>query len=126
MKTYFIRHTWTLNISKPTLDGLTRDHLIAIHYPNFTTGWRDVDNESWDPATYDRPAGNILRRFLALAASGGYVCAEYHAFPGWLIGTVDPDSVVEVVHGRWRDFPDRVAALKEVSTSNADPSTWFK
>lgn len=114
MKTYFIRHTYKLRISEETLTRLHSEGLVAIHYPNFPEGLADSDNPTLDPSTHDIRGRNILRRFLAFGLAGGYVCAEYHGIPGWLVGFVEPGTGVSQTEGEWRDIPGRVAILKTV------------
>lgn len=119
LNTYFIRHTRTLNISDETRSNLFAQHRIAIHYPELADGvLHEEDNESLDPLRHDRKGRNILRRFLQLGDSGGYICAEYYNQNGWIIGRVDPSTPVEHFLGRWRDDPERVAVLKTLRLSS--------
>lgn len=125
MDTYFIRHTLTLNITDATREKLIVEDRIAIHYPEFRDGFHDdEDIRSLDPLAHDRKGGNILRRFLELGRNGGYVCAEYHGLPGFLVGVVEPGTEVELVDGRWRDRPGRVAILKTLRLQQTRPVRW--
>ncbi len=119
MDTYFIRHTWKLNVSDATREALIAQHRIAIHYPDFADGFRDEDIRSLNPDEHDRKGHNILRRFLELGRTGGYICAEYHGLQGCLVGIVAPDTPVEIVDGLWRDIPNRIAVLKTLRLEKA-------
>jgi hypothetical protein len=112
VNTYFIRHTWKLNIDSATRSMLVDQGLVAIHYPDRPAGLGPEDVSSCDPEDHDRKGGNILRRFLALGRSGGYICAEYFAYPGWILGYVEPGTDVQLLHGHWHQPADRTAVLK--------------
>ena len=119
MDTYFIRHTWKLNITDATREALIAEHRIAIHYPEFADGFHDEDNRSLVPDEHNRTGRNTLRRFVELGRAGGYICAEYHGLEGCLVGVVAPGTSVEYVDGLWRDIPDRVAILKTLKLERA-------
>ncbi len=112
MSTYFIRHTWKLNIDAATRSKLIDDNLVAIHYPDGPAGLGPDDVPTSNPEDHDRKGANILRRFLALGREGGYVCAEYFAYPGWTLGYVEPGTEVQLLHGHWHEPGDRIAVLK--------------
>jgi len=113
MDTYFIRHTRDIAIDDQTRQTLIDDGRIFIHYPNYPEGLRSEDNDTFDPTQHDRKGGGVVRRFVELSRTGGYVCAEYHGLKGWIVGFVEPQTTPEIFEGRWRDW-DRVAKLKTI------------
>lgn len=112
MQTYFIRHTSRLDVNRETRERLWEERLIAIHYPEFVDGRHEQDNRSLNPDDHQRDGRNILRRFIALGRTGGYVCGEYHPFEGCLIGVVEPGTSVRPFEGCWGTEPTRIAVLK--------------
>jgi hypothetical protein len=112
METFFIRHTWKMNISEETREALHENGRIAIHNPVFRDKGRlERDNESLNPDDHDKSGKRRLRTLLRLSTDGGYVCAEFYGKEGWLIGKVEPGTEIEIVRGRWRDFPEREAVM---------------
>ncbi|MCE9557617.1 MAG: hypothetical protein K8R88_01570 [Armatimonadetes bacterium] len=118
METYFIRHTWKLNISAEMRAKMVDEGLVGFHFP-FGPGPREglPDVASLDPDDYERSGRLVLKRFHHLAASGGYVCAEFAGTPGWMLGKVPRGSKVELLYGHWREFPHRVAVMKVLRLS---------
>lgn len=123
MKTYFIRHSSALSISRATIDALWQQDRIAIHYPVDNSGDFELfDSESLDPDDYSGSAKSNLQRFKDLARNGGYVFAAYRGKPGGMIGYVAPGSKVEIFRGEWRQKGDaaaREAVLKSIELENS-------
>ena len=122
MKTYFIRHSSALAISKETMNELWEERRIAIHYPVDNSGdFERFDSESLEPSDYSGAAKSNLQRFKDLARNGGYVFAAYRSKPGGIIGFVDPGSEVKKFRGEWRQKGDaaaREAVLKSIELKN--------
>lgn len=113
MDTFFIRHTRVIAIDDATRHSLITDERIFVHYPEFSEGMRNEDNNTLDPDQHDKRGRGVVRRLNQLAQAGGYVCAEYFGLKGWIVGFVEPGTTPEIVEGRWRDW-DRVARLKTI------------
>ena len=118
MKTYFIRHSSALAISKATMNTLWQQDRIAIHYPVDNSGDFELfDSESLNPEDYSGSAKSNLQRFTDLARDGGYVFAAYRGKPGGKVGVVEPGSDVELFRGEWRqkgEAATRQAVLKSI------------
>lgn len=119
MQTYFIRHTVKLDIDDATRRALWEQRRIATHFPDAAVGkeWPARDSTSLDPNDYPRNGRLALGRLLALAASGGYVYAEYFPRREALIGIVEPNSKIELWKGVWGTRNNRagqVAVLKSI------------
>lgn len=123
MKTYFIRHSSALAISKETMNRLFQEDRIAIHYPVDNSGDFELfDSESLEPGDYSGSAKSNLQRFKGLARKGGYVFAAYRGKPGGIIGFVEPGSEIELFRGEWRQKGDsaaREAVLKSIELKKA-------
>lgn len=119
MKTYFIRHSESLDISDATRQRFWDERLIGIHYPhnrNFVLD--EADNESLDPADYPHNGKRSMNALHRLATDGGYVCAQYFGHTELLIGTVPPNTKLVLLRGEWGSC-QRVAALKTVQLTDA-------
>lgn len=115
MLTYFARHTSKLDIDEPTLRALWVAKKIGIHFPHSKTGRGERDSDSLDPNDYQGSARKAMNALRRLAASGGYVCAQYRGIEEVLVGVVEPNSEIELVNGKWGDRngrSDRNAILK--------------
>ncbi len=56
----------------------------------------------------------MIRRFLDLGVSGGYVWAQYRGLPGVKIGVIEPGSKPELLRRRWTN-PRYVSRLGDVA-----------
>jgi hypothetical protein len=113
MKTYFIRHTKQLDISKETLDKLIKNNLIAIHFPFEKSLDEKSDSTSINPNDYDlRNHKEGIKTLNKLSNEGGYVCAEYWTVEGAVLGRIDPGTKIQLFEGEWGTKKDRKAILK--------------
>lgn len=113
MKTYFIRHSGSLDISETTLNELIEKNLIAVHYPYSTSEKEATDCTSTNPDDYKIPKANsALKIFNNLSREGGYVCAEYRNRDGAVVGTIAPDTQIKLLEGRNNTDKNRKAILK--------------
>src|SRR5438552_3439186 len=116
MNTYFVRHNIGIDINDETRGRLWKERRIAIHYPHEKNGkLKQRDNSSLDANDYVGSAKRCMRKLLELAEQGGYVCAQHHPQPQWMLGLVRPNSRVELVRGTWGDrsgLEGRTAILK--------------
>lgn len=101
MRTYFIRHTWQLDIDDATRRSLWESHRIAVHYPHGKNGPADSDCESLNPDDYAKAARTAIRLLRELATSSGYVCAQYAGCEDVFLGKVEPNTGIEIVRGAW-------------------------
>src|SRR6266567_5276734 len=118
METFFARHTIALDIDKMTREKLWEERRIAIHFPHHKDGkLRGRDNRSLKLSDYPDSARRAMRALLALAKSGGYVCAEHHPQQECLLGYVRPNTKIQILRGRWgtvNGCEDRKAFLKSI------------
>lgn len=119
MDTFFIRHTDRLDIDQTTRDLLWNNHKIAIHYPDDKAGkLRKEDNKNLSPEDYSGSGRMYMRILAALAAEGGYVCADYYQHPECVLGYVEPGAKIELFEGKWGNLnkqKGRTAILKCLS-----------
>jgi hypothetical protein len=119
MKTYFIRHTKQLDISKDTLDNLIKNNLIAIHFPFEKSLDEEYDSKSINPDDYDlRNHKEAIKTLNKLSNEGGYVCAEYWTVGGAKLGKVDPGTKIRIFEGEWGTKENRKAILKTLPLKN--------
>ena len=127
--TYFVRHTAALDIDDSTRQMLWDSQRIAIHFPNDSQGILQAqDSESLDPLQYVGSARNAMTALVNLARSGGYVCAQYHGHENSLVGWIEPESKIEILHGRWgavHNLVGRIAALKAIQLQRVKQITPF-
>lgn len=115
MLTYFARHTWKMDIDELTRQQLWDDRRVAIHYPHTKDGVGERDSESTNPDDYEGAGRKTMKALLELACSGGYVCTQYQGREASLVGIVEPNTPIELLHGRWGNlhgYKDRTAVLK--------------
>jgi len=132
METFFARHTVALDIDDKTREKLWEERRIAIHFPHDKDGkLRGRDNRSLKLSDYPDSARRAMGHpntprerlntgggqgaLLALAKSGGYVCAEHHPRQECLLGYVRPNTKIQILRGRWgtvNRYENRKALLK--------------
>lgn len=116
INTFFARHTEDIRIDDATRLMLWNERRVAIHYPDYADGvLRSGDNGSLLEKDYPSRGRRPIRALNALAAEGGYVCAEHYGQDAIQVGWVPPDSQIELISGKWADtseFPGREAILK--------------
>jgi hypothetical protein len=127
--TYFIRHTAAMDIEATALSSLWSSHTIAIHYPHDKQHALGIENmRSLDPDDYGGSARSAMRALVALAKTGGYVCAQYYGHHNALVGCVEPDSTIDLLECKWGDrnrLSGRRAVLKTLQLNRVleiDPS----
>jgi hypothetical protein len=116
LTTYFARHTENIRIDDATRLLLWNERRIAIHYPDYADGVpRPEDNSSLIEKDYPSRGRRPIRALNALAAEGGYVCAEHYGQAAIQVGWVPPGSSIQLVVGKWggaSEFPGKRAILK--------------
>lgn len=105
MDAYFVRHTRKLNVRREYLERLWDEDRIAIHYPEYPGGLRDVDNGSENPDDYDGTARTAMRRLKELGERGGYVWAQSLVSNNAKVGVVESGTEIELCEAEWRE-PD--------------------
>lgn len=122
-KTYFVRHSSSLDVDNETISSLWDDNLIAIHYPHNKDGSLDnTDSQSIDPADYSDKAKGPIKRLVDLARVGGYVFATYRGKAGGKVGYVEPGSDIILINGHWgsrNGHSGRTAVLKSLHLTKA-------
>ena len=116
MKTYFIRHTKQLDIDTATFDKIKKYNLIAIHFPFEKSRDEKHDSKSVDPNDYHiRNHKEAIKTLNQLSYEGGYVCAEYWATEGAVLGKIDPGTKIQLLEGMWGSKKGRKAILKTLA-----------
>jgi hypothetical protein len=122
MNTYFVRHNIGIDIDDQTRSRLWRERRIAMHYPHDKNEkLHQRDNSSLDTDDYVGKGKQCVKTLLELAEQGGYVCAQHHPQPEWMLGVVRPNSRIELVRGTWGDrsgLEGRTAIVKTLRLSN--------
>ena len=103
MHTYFVRHNRGIDIDDQTRRRLWEARRIAIHYPWEISGDKTRDSSSLNPDSYQGTAKSAMRTIVALSEKGGYVCAEHHGHPDWMLGFIPPKSKISLLKGKWGD-----------------------
>lgn len=117
MNTYFARHTANLGVDDATRQLLWDRNVVAIHFP----GDGDADTTSLDPEDYDGPGRTAMRCLAKIAKAGGYVCAEHHGHDEVQLGSIPPDSRIELLRGMWGSHSGRrgrTAILKSLTLTS--------
>ena len=122
MKTYFIRHSSSLDIDKKTLQSLWNSDFVGIHFPHDAVSEdRSSDSRSLEPNDYLGVAKSTLARLKKIGREGCFIFATYRDHPGGKIGYIEPNSEVELFSGKWGDkngLAGREATLKVLKVSN--------
>jgi hypothetical protein len=139
MKSHYARHSSKLDISTSFKKRLYDEEKIFIHYPHYPNRNPPLtpetpDNASLNPAAYPIKDGHVVRRFINLAKSGGYVFADYGTGYVYKVGIIQPDSTVSPEHGEWGNKwqddhrPATVKALQltDVETLTPEEAILFK
>jgi hypothetical protein len=115
MDSYFVRMT-KFSVPDSFVDGLWKQHQIAIHYPFFDKDWEPsqipnkADETSLDSGRYKSSrVGTSIKNFRELGVNGGYVWAEYR------------DTETDAQKDRIR-----VGVVRRGSLSPDDPSTYIQ
>lgn len=131
MDTYFVRHNRGIDIDDQTRQSLWKGHRIAIHYLWDIGRNRTRDTSSLNPEDYKGSAKQAMKTLVALSEGGGYVCAEHHRYPDWMLGFVSPKSKIALLKGKWGDKYGRsgrtaiLKTLRQVLKSDLPKSTNF-
>ncbi len=117
MHTYYVRHTRELHVDDSTRHRLWKERKIAIHFPWGKSGpSADLpDSSSLNPSDYSETDSRAVRALTELAKNGGYVCAEYYGREECLLGSIAPNSKIELVSDVWGNrnrWTGRQAILK--------------
>ncbi len=105
MDAYFVRHTRKLNIKGEYLERLWNEDRVAIHYPEFSDGLREQDNESTESEDYAGTARTAMTRLKELGDRGGYVWAQSLVSGDAKVGVVRQGTRIEPCGAEWRE-PD--------------------
>lgn len=116
MKTFFSRHSSTLDIDEATYNYLWDNEYMAIHYPN--SNEKSIDDcTSINPNDYSGSAKKSLNALHKISKDGGYIFAVYENKDYYKIGYVEPETKIELIKGKWgrkNGLNGRIAILKGV------------
>lgn len=128
MGEWFVRHTQEICVSDEDLGRIWEDDRIAVHFPG--PGWRKKDSVSLNPNDYQEGSERDgIRRFVDLAAEGGYVWADSRVDSNSKVGKVEPGSRIEFREGTWTyHHPGRPAKMKTIRITKVrtvPPHEWL-
>lgn len=131
MTSHYARHSSKLDISQAFKERLYNEDKIFIHYPHYPNRSPALtpetpDNSSLVSKDYPKNDGNVVRRFVEAARTGGYVFADYGTSLPYKVGIIKKPSTISLEYGEWgkkNKHENRPAIVKALQLTNTKTLT---